>query len=56
MLGEHLFSLISHMQSKLAGEITGMFLGMDNIDLLHVLELQEPIKAEVYSRFRISSK
>ena len=49
MLGERLFPLIKNMQPDLAGKITGMLLEIDHIQLLHMLESSESLKAKVCS-------
>ena len=38
MLGQHLFPLIQMMYLSLARKITGMLLGIDNPELLHMLD------------------
>lgn len=47
MLGERLFPLIHRMYPDLAGKITGMLLEIDNSELLHMLEVNESLKAKV---------
>ncbi|CAF1218815.1 unnamed protein product [Rotaria sordida] len=46
MLGERLFPLIQQIQLQLVGKITGMLLEIDNIELLHMLESTELLKAK----------
>ncbi|KAK1800676.1 hypothetical protein P4O66_005882 [Electrophorus voltai] len=47
ILGERLFPLIQNMQPTLAGKITGMFLELDNSELLHMLESPESLHPKV---------
>jgi len=47
MLGERLFPLVQRLQPELAGKITGMFLEMDNTELLLLLESPESLMAKV---------
>lgn len=47
MLGERLFPLVRHIQSNLAGKITGMLLEMDNSELLLLLESPESLTSKV---------
>ncbi|XP_028819448.1 polyadenylate-binding protein 1-like isoform X2 [Denticeps clupeoides] len=46
-LGERLFPLIQNMHPSLAGKITGMLLGIDNSELLHMLESPESLRSKV---------
>merc|ERR1712077_53244 len=47
MLGERLFPLIQSMFPELAGKITGMFLEIDNSELVHMLEHKESLTSKV---------
>ena len=47
MLGELLFPLIKSMHQEMAGKLTGMILGLDNSELVHMLEHQESLKSKV---------
>lgn len=47
MLGERLFPLIQAMQPEAAGKITGMLLEIDNVELLHMLDSRDSLKAKV---------
>ena len=47
MLGERLYPLIFSMHPKQAGKITGMLLEIDNVELLHLLDSPESLKAKV---------
>lgn len=47
ILGERLYPLISEMQPKLGGKITGMLLDMENTEILHLLESPEALAERV---------
>ncbi|KAF5827746.1 polyadenylate-binding protein 1-like protein [Dunaliella salina] len=47
MIGERLFPLVSKLQPKLAGKITGMLLEMDNAELLMLLDDNKSLQAKV---------
>ena len=47
MLGQHLFPLIQMMYLSLARKITGMLLGIDNPELLLMLEDSNSLKSKV---------
>nr|XP_058929830.1 LOW QUALITY PROTEIN: polyadenylate-binding protein 4-like [Kogia breviceps] len=47
MLGERLLPLVQTMHSHLIGKITGMLLGTDNSELLHMLESPESLRSKV---------
>ncbi|PXF41254.1 Polyadenylate-binding protein, cytoplasmic and nuclear [Gracilariopsis chorda] len=47
MLGERLYPLITEMQPRLSGKITGMLLDMENSDLLHLLDSPETLSERV---------
>lgn len=47
MLGERLFPLIHQLHPEEAGKITGMFLEMDNSEILHMLEHQESFSSHI---------
>lgn len=49
MLGKRLFPLIQQIQPELAGKLTGMLLGLDNNELLHLLASHESLRATVCS-------
>lgn len=47
MLGERLYPLITQMQPRLGGKITGMLLDMENTEILHLLESPEALSERV---------
>ncbi|KAI0567025.1 Polyadenylate-binding protein [Gracilaria domingensis] len=47
MLGERLYPLITDMQPRLGGKITGMLLDMENSDILHLLDSPEILAERV---------
>jgi len=47
LLGERLYPMIERMHPSLAGKITGMLLEIENSELLHMIEVQEALKAKV---------
>lgn len=47
MLGERLYPLITGMQPRLGGKITGMLLDMENTEILHLLESPEALSERV---------
>ncbi|XP_023230317.1 polyadenylate-binding protein 4-like [Centruroides sculpturatus] len=53
ILGERLFPLIHCWYPDLVGKITGMLLGIDNYELLHMLENHDALKAKVDEAVRI---
>lgn len=54
MIGERLFPLVSKLQPKLAGKITGMLLEMDNAELLMLLDSNEALQAKVEEAIAVS--
>lgn len=54
MIGERLFPLVSKLQPKLAGKITGMLLEMDNAELLNLLESSDALQAKVEEAIAVS--
>jgi len=53
MLGEQLFPKISKHHPELAGKITGMMLGMDNSELLILLESEASLLSKVAEALRV---
>ncbi|CAF2528928.1 unnamed protein product [Rotaria sp. Silwood2] len=53
ILGERLFPLIQQIQPELAGKITGMFLELDNTELLHMLESRESLETKIEEAIHI---
>ena len=47
MLREKLFPAVARLQPKLAGKITGMMLGLDNCELLSLLQSDAQLKIKV---------
>ena len=47
MLGECLITLIDKVQPSLAHKLTGMFLEMDNNEVIHLLESPEALHTKV---------
>lgn len=47
MLGERLYPLITTMQPRMGGKITGMLLDMENTEILHLLESPEALSERV---------
>lgn len=47
MLGERLYPLVTQMQPRLGGKITGMLLDMENPEILHLLESPEALAEKV---------
>ena len=52
MLGEKLYPAIAKHQPELAGKITGMMLGMNNNELLILLESEQQLKNKVDEAMR----
>ena len=53
MLGDKLFPAIAKHQPELAGEFTGMMLGMDNSELLVLLESDLHLKDKVEEAMQV---
>jgi polyadenylate-binding protein len=53
MIGERLFPLISRVEPRLAGKITGMLLEMDNNDLLTLLDNNEALMGKVNEALQV---
>jgi polyadenylate-binding protein len=53
MIGERLFPLVQAVQPVLAGKITGMFLEMDNSELLGLLEDKEALENKVQEAIQV---
>ena len=47
MLGENLYPLVEQLEPEMATKVTGMLLGMDQIEVLHLLESPNALKAKV---------
>ena len=47
MLGENLYPLVEQLEPEMATKVTGMLLGMDKIEVLHLLESPNALKAKV---------
>ena len=47
MLGENLYPLVEQLEPEMATQVTGMLLGMDQIEVLHLLESPNALKAKV---------
>ncbi|CAL8077698.1 unnamed protein product [Calicophoron daubneyi] len=46
-LGERLFPLVQEMYPSLAQKLTGMLLGVDNAEVIHLLESKESLRAKL---------
>lgn len=47
MLGERLFPLVQEIYPSLAQKLTGMLLGVDNAEVLHLLESKDALRAKL---------
>ncbi|XP_034677767.1 polyadenylate-binding protein 8 [Vitis riparia] len=47
MLGENLYPLVEQLEPEMAAKVTGMFLEMDQTEVLHLLESPDALKAKV---------
>ncbi|GAB4838712.1 poly(A) binding protein Pab2 [Ancistrocladus abbreviatus] len=47
VLGENLYPLVEQLEPEMAAKITGMFLEMDNTEVLHLLESPDALRAKV---------
>ena len=49
MIGECIFPKIQSHEPQLANKITGMFLQLHNMELLHLLKDENALKVEIFS-------
>ena len=47
MLGNKLYPLVEQLDPEQAGKVTGMLLEMDKLEILHLLESPEALRAKV---------
>ena len=53
IIGERLYPLISLVQPKLAGKITGMLLDLDNAELLHLIESPNALNDKIAEAMQV---
>eukprot|EP00983_Pelagomonas_calceolata_P120386 1160702-Pelagomonas_calceolata.AAC.5 len=54
MIREHLHQLVSKLQPRIAGMVTGMLLEMDNAELLMVLDDNKMLRTKVDEAMTVS--